>query len=286
MRRRAGVRATLVAAVATVSMVWPGSAMSDTVVDQGVRYVALGDSRAAGPYLDAAAMIGGCARSDVGYPALVAHALRPASFINVSCAAARTDNVTRIPQDTKTGQVPRQIDLLAADTTLVTLSIGGNDVGWRTLVSACYTDLPGGDAHCRSNPNVATRMAAALDALGPKVTATLGKIRQKAPGARVLLVGHGGIFGDRGCWPNIPTSDADASFVKGFFGRMNQVLAGAAANTGAEFVDVAGGSEGHDACAAPDQRWFEGQQSLSFAAPMHPTTAGMRHIAGRVVAAW
>lgn len=286
MRMRSGVRAAVVAAVAAVSMVWPGSAMSDTVVDPGVRYVALGDSRAAGPYLDAAAMTGGCARSDAGYPSVVAHALRAASFTNVSCAGARTDNVTRIPQDTKTGQVPRQIDLLAPDTTLVTLSIGGNDVGWRDLVSACFTDLPGIDAHCRNNPDTGARATAALDRLGPKVTATLTKIRQKAPGARVLLVGHGGNFGDRGCWPNIPTSDADASWIKGFFTRMNGVLAGAAASTGAEFVDVASGAVGHDACAAPDQRWFEGQQSLSLAAPMHPTAAGMRHMASRVVAAW
>ncbi len=286
MRMRSGMRAVVVAAVAAVSMVWPGSAMSDTMVDPGVRYVALGDSRASGPYLDAAAMIGGCARSDAAYPSIVAHALRAASFTNVSCAGARTDNVTRIPQDTKTGQVPRQIDLLPADTTLVTLSIGGTDVRWRALVSACFTDLPGGDAQCRNNPDTTARATAALDGLGPKVTATLTKIRQKAPGARVLLVGHGGVIGDRGCWPNIPTSDADASWIKGFFTRMNGVLAGAAANTGAEFVDVASGAVGRDACAAPDQRWFEGRQSLSLAAPLHPTIGGMQHIANRVVATW
>ncbi|MEU5841562.1 SGNH/GDSL hydrolase family protein [Rhodococcus sp. NPDC047139] len=272
--------------MAAVSMVWPVTAMSDPGADQGVRYVALGDSRAAGPYLDAAAMIGGCARADAGYPNLVAGSLQAAPFVNVACAGARSENVTSVPQQTSTGPVPPQVESLTPDTDLVTLSIGGNDIRWSDIVSSCYTELPGGDAHCRTDPGTTSRMDTALASLGPKVTATLATIQQRAPRARVMLVGHGGVFGNRGCWPSIPTSDADAVFVTNFFSRMNRVLAGSASAAGAEFVDVTVGMQGHDACAPSEQRWYEGRQSLSLARPLHPTAAGMRHMAERVTAAW
>ncbi|UYP18766.1 SGNH/GDSL hydrolase family protein [Rhodococcus sp. Z13] len=280
---KARTRAAVIAGLAAVLTVWPGSAMSDTVADQGIRYVALGDSRAAGPYLDAAALLDGCARADAGYPNLVARSLQVVSFTNVACTGARTEHLTSVPQETTTGPMPPQIEALAPDTDLVTVSIGGNDVGWSGLVSSCYTDLPGGDAHCRTDPGTTSRMTAALDALGPKVTGALTAVRQRAPRARVLLVGHGGVYGNRACWPNIPTSDADAVFVTDFFTRMNRVLAASAAAAGAEFVDVTVGTEGHDACAPSEQRWYEGRQSLSLARPLHPTAAGMRHMAQRVL---
>lgn len=274
---RALVVATIVAAIAVLSSPALGSA------DTHVRYVALGDSRAAGPHLDAAAWLDGCARSNLGYPGVVAQILHPESFTNVSCTGARTEHITSVPQQTSTGPVPPQLDALGPGTTLVTVSVGGNDIAWPHLISACYTGAPLVDAHCRSDPAVASRMDTALGALGPKVTATLGVIGQRAPNARVLLVGHGGIFGTRGCWPNIPTSDADAAFVNGFFTRMNRVLAGSAASAGAQFVDVTVGAGGHDACALPGNSFFEGRYPLSLARPLHPTEAGMRHMARRVV---
>lgn len=274
---RAFVVAAIVAAIAVLSSPALGSA------DPNIRYVALGDSRAAGPYLDAAAHANGCSRSNLGYPAVVAQILHPESFTNVSCTGARTEHVTSVPQPTSAGPVPPQLESLTPDTTLVTVSIGGNDIAWPNLVSACYTDAPGVDANCRNDPAVTSRMDAALGALGPKVTATLGAVSRKAPNARVLLVGHGGIFGTRGCWPNIPTSDPDAAFVNGFFTRMNRVLAGAASGAGAQFVDVTVGAEGHDACALPGSSFFEGRYSLSLARQLHPTEAGMRHMARRVV---
>ncbi|TCN49857.1 GDSL-like lipase/acylhydrolase family protein [Rhodococcus sp. SMB37] len=275
------VRALVVAAITAAIMVLSSPALGSA--DPQIRYVALGDSRAAGPYLDAGALADGCSRSNLGYPSVVAQVLRPQSFTNVSCTGARTDHITSVPQPTQAGPVPPQVEALAPDTTLVTLSIGGNDISWSRLVSACYTSAPLVDARCRTDPAVASRMDGALGALGAKVTSTLGVISGRAPNARVLLVGHGGIFGARGCWPNIPTSDADAAFVSGFFTRMNRVLAGAAATSGAEFVDVTVGAEGHDACALPGNNFFEGRHSLSLARQLHPTEAGMRHMARRVV---
>ncbi|MBH0119578.1 SGNH/GDSL hydrolase family protein [Rhodococcus sp. CX] len=279
---RAAVTAAVVATTAAVSFALPATA-SAVPANGGVRYVALGDSRAAGPSLDPATQTNACERSDLGYPTLVAQGVGAASFLNLSCTGAHTEHVTNTPQHTSKGPVPPQIEQMPSDTTLVTLSIGGNDISWPTLVSPCYATAPGGDARCRNNPTVTGRALSALAGLGPKVWSTLTAIRLKAPAARVVLVGHGGIFGDRGCWPNLPISDADAVWAKGFFAMMNGVLATAAATAGAEFVDVTAGAEGHDACAAPGQRWFEGRQAGPSSSALHPNAAGMAHMARRVL---
>jgi len=276
------VTAAVVATAAAVSLALPATAAGDPP-NSKVRYVALGDSRAAGPSLDRIAETNGCKRSDLGYPNLVARGVNAASFLNLSCSAARTENVTNTPQRTAAGAVPPQIDRMPSNTTLVTLSIGGNDIRWTTIISRCYANKPGGDAGCRTDPAVTLGAASALADLGPKVWSTLAAIRAKAPSARIILVGHGGIFGDHGCWPNLPISDADAIWAKGFFAVFNGVLATAAAMSGAEFVDVAAGSQGHDACAAPDQRWFEGRQAGPSASPLHPNAAGMAHMARQVL---
>ncbi|WP_280760474.1 SGNH/GDSL hydrolase family protein [Prescottella agglutinans] len=279
---RAAVTAAVVATVAAVSLVSPAAAAGDPA-NAKVRYVALGDSRAAGPSLDRIAETNGCRRSDLGYPNLVARGVNAASFLNLSCSGARTENVMNTPQQTSTGAVPPQIDRMPSDTTLVTLSIGGNDIRWPKLVSRCYASGPGGDAGCRTDPAFTHDAVSALADVGPKVWSTLAAIRVKAPSARIILVGHGGIVGDRGCWPNLPISDADAMWVRGFFAMFNGVLATAAATSGAEFVDVAAGSQGHDACAAPEQRWFEGRQAGPSASPLHPNAAGMTHMARQVL---
>jgi len=266
-----------------LAVLWSDSAAAEPVPGSVIRYVAMGDSRAAGPTLAPASIRDGCLRSIEGYPAVVAASLHATSFTNVSCSGAKSENITTTAQLTATGAVPPQVDALRPDTTLVTISIGGNDIRWASLVKSCFTIDPGVDANCRSDVNAVNRMEAALAELGPKVSATLSAIRENAPAAEVLLVGHGGIFGRRGCWPNIPTSDADAVWISGFFARMNHVLADAAHSSGAVYVDVAGAARGRDACAGSDRRWFEGVVSQSFAQPLHPTTAGMEAMAALVV---
>ncbi|SEC29813.1 GDSL-like Lipase/Acylhydrolase family protein [Rhodococcus jostii] len=279
-------RTVLFGIVAALTLVWSPCAAAEAVPDSAIRYVALGDSRATGSLDDPLSLRDGCFRTSDGYPQIVADTLHAGSFVDRSCAGAKTENITEKPQLTITGPQPPQIDALAPNTTLVTVSIGGNDIAWSSLVEPCYTLIPAADANCRSDATTARRVDAALAALGPKVSATLAAITAKAPTATVFLVGHGGIFGDHGCWPYIPTSDADAAWVVQFFVRMNDVLADAARTNGAHFVDVAGAARGHDACAGSDRRWFEGLLPQSLAMPLHPNHSGLTAMAALVVAAY
>ncbi len=218
--------------MAALAVLWSDPAMADPVPDGTVRYVAWAIPAPRVPTWRRSRCTTVASGRSRDIRGVVARALHADSFTNVSCSGATTENLTTASQSTATGAVRPQIDALRPDTTLVTVGIGGNDIAWQSLVAPCYTTVPGTDAHCRTDPETIGGMTSALAALEPKVSAALAAIEERAPRARVLLVGHGGIFGAHGCWPNIPTSDADAAWISGFFVRMNQVLAAAATATG------------------------------------------------------
>ncbi len=227
-----------------------------------IRYVALGDSRAAAPSLTSLLEPSGCARSHQGYPYRVKAALNPVSFTDATCITATTDDVVDHGQQTLL-PLPRtqrpQVEALRPDTTLVTLSIGGNDIAWASLLQTCFGLSDQVDSGCRRDAGLRARQDAALTDLLPRLQRVLDAIRQRSPRARVVVVGHGGYYGPVGCFPTATVSRADMVFVADFFRRFDATLARGAASRGATFVDVAGPAAGHDACAPIGTRWFAGQ---------------------------
>ena len=102
-------------------------------------YVALGDSYTAGPLIpDETGSPGGCLRSTHSYPFLVAAGTGAATFTDVSCQGATTADMTHA-QSVPLGTNPPQDKALSASTTLVTLQIGGNDIGFSNIIIHCTT---------------------------------------------------------------------------------------------------------------------------------------------------
>ncbi|MBY4039545.1 SGNH/GDSL hydrolase family protein [Rhodococcus fascians] len=263
-----------------------GTASADVVVDNPVHYVALGDSRAAGPAWLSYAGGDGCGRSDAAYPAMIASALHPASFASVACSGATSAHVVSTPQSTYTPlprRVPVQIDALRPHTTLVTLSIGGNDLNWAQLIGPCLQPVPQEDPRCRNNPLVLQAIDQRLGQLGPVLDGVLAAITQRSPHAVVVLVGHSGYFDHQGCFPDSNLHGADAAFVQDFFVRFDSVLRDSAGRHGATFVDVAGPAVGHDACAPIAERWFTGSMTFGPTPFLHPTPLGSAAMAGLVL---
>ncbi|EON31187.1 secreted hydrolase [Gordonia terrae C-6] len=244
-------------------------------------YVALGDSRAAAPTRTSARQPDGCGRTPDGYPTHVAAQLG-VPYKSVACVNAYTRDVTTNPQLTLFGLRPVQVSALSTSTRLVTLSIGGNDLQWWSLISSCFTRAFGRDAGCRNDRSVARRIDSGLTAVAPKIGATLNTIASRAPNARVILVGHGGYYGRTGCPGQANISNADAAFVMAFFERFDAILRSAAVTRSMTFVDVASAAVGHDACSGA-ARWFEGNTSQSQTQPRHPTPLGSRAIANLIL---
>jgi lysophospholipase L1-like esterase len=253
-------------------------------------YVALGDSFTAGPLVpNQVGQPAGCLRSDHNYPSIVAAARRVATFRDRSCSAATTEHMTA-PQAVPLGSNPPQFEGLSADTGLVTIGIGGNDVG---LVGAALTCIelgllaPTGTA-CRSHfakPDGGDRLADQIAATGPKLAATLQAIHARSPQARVLLVGYPAVAPRDGtsCYPLVPLSDDDMTYLEGMLRRTNALLAEQAAANDVEYVDTYEESTGHDVCKPIGTRWFEGLVPTALALPVHPNALGEASMARSVL---
>ncbi|MFT7841362.1 SGNH/GDSL hydrolase family protein [Saccharothrix sp. BKS2] len=251
-------------------------------------YVALGDSYASGPFIPHQRTDPlGCFRSTRNYAALVAARLG-ARLTDVTCGGATTAHMTA-PQDVLLGRNPPQLDALREDTDLVTLTIGGNDIGFGDITLTCAADsvLDPLGAPCtrRYTAGGGDELAARVQALGPRLTAVLQDIAQRAPRAHVVVVGYPRILPPaRGCWPLVPISVGDVPYLDATERRLNAELGARASAAGAAFVDPYPASLGRDVCQPPGVKWVEGLLPTSPAFPVHPNAAGMRAISDLIVA--
>jgi lysophospholipase L1-like esterase len=253
-------------------------------------YVALGDSFTAAPLVpNQVNEPAGCSRSDHNYPSIVAAALGAWPFVDRSCSAARTDHMMQ-PQGVRLGSNPPQFDGLSSDTGVVTIGIGGNDVGLVGAALKCLqTGLlaPTGTA-CRTTfakPDGGDKLVDQIAATGPKIAATLQAIHARSPHARVLIVGYPAVAprNGKGCYPLVPLSDDDMIYLEGMLRRTNAMLAEQAAANDTEYVDTYEESSGHDVCTAIGTRWFEGLVPMSLAFPVHPNALGEESMARSVL---
>ncbi|WP_162240323.1 SGNH/GDSL hydrolase family protein [Nocardia arizonensis] len=256
--------------------------------DSAIEYVALGDSRAAAPDRGVGGGFDGCGRSGNGYPVQVANALRPRAFIDVTCSGATSANVVDSAQVTTAANGRRreaapQVEALRATTTLVTISIGGNDLRWWGLVAACFPPEQTVDAGCRFDRGAQERIDRKLTELDGLVAADLDAVVARAPKATVVVVGHGGIYGSSGCGDAATVSTPDAAWVSNFFRGVDDVLRAQALAHHALFVDVRDAAAGHESCAPVDRRWFAGNTAVGSTPERHPTPAGSRAIAELVL---
>jgi lysophospholipase L1-like esterase len=254
-------------------------------------YVALGDSYVAGPVIPVqTGTPPGCLRSTHNYPSLVDRSLGSPEFHDVSCSGATTANLTG-PQKVAGGSNPAQLDALTPETRLVTLGIGGNDIGFVGIIETCAkrsSTKPLGSA-CKDYYTAGghDQLAARIEATSSKVAHVLDEIDRRAPDAKVLVVGYPTLLPDsgRGCYPVVPFTAGDVAYLRGVEQRLNGMLAEQAREAGATFVDTYRTSIGHDVCTLPGTRWVEGLVPLAAAAPFHPNALGMRNSAATVLTA-
>lgn len=288
--RTAGVCAALV--VLTVAT--PGPASAQSTFNE---YVALGDSWAAdftlNPVLVTDEFVpAGCGQSRRNYARQVAEALAVPVFRDAACSGAKTGAMTGVQAEVPPGGNRPQFDRLTPDTDLVTLLIGGNDIGLAEAVSGCLTSDPA-VSPC-AGTIAATGVDKVEDAIGraePEVVATIDGIRERSPRARILLLNYFQSVGAAGgCYPQIPISDADARWLGEKVIALNAMLARVAQTTGVQLVDTYDASAGHDVCQPAGMRWAEGLIPFSTtppgpAAPFHPNQLGADYQARSVLAA-
>jgi lysophospholipase L1-like esterase len=281
MRRSRLVTLALVLALALAAAGQPGArAATDN-------YVALGDSYAAGPIIPLQQKPWGCLKSDHNYAHLAAAGIG-LPLRDATCSGAETDDMTQT-QGVTPGPNPPQFDSLDASTKVVSITIGGNDIGFSSIAEDCFSATPTGSTPCQDkyvvdgHDTIADRIAETA----PKVAGVLQGIHTRSPAARVFVVGYPAIFPEGPptlCWPQLPVSWDDVPYLRDTQKRLNQMLADQAAANGSTYVDSYAASIGHDACQPPVLRWVEPAVPASPAAPVHPNLFGMQGMADALVA--
>jgi lysophospholipase L1-like esterase len=250
---------------------------------RGIDYVALGDSYTSGPGIPRQVDTG-CARSDHNYPSLVAAGRGVTTFTDVSCAGATTAEMWQAQ-----GANKPQLDALDRDTDLVTVQIGGNDVGFGPIISTCARlaaqDPTGNPCERSYQASGYDQLALAIVKAAPKVDRVLRAVRARAPHARVVVVGYPDLLPDdgSGCFPQVPFAQQDFPYLRDTEKRLNLMLRLVAGANRDEYVDTYGPTVGHDMCKAPADRWIEPLQPAAPAAPAHPNAKGEEAMAQAVL---
>jgi lysophospholipase L1-like esterase len=253
-------------------------------VPAGSRYVAMGSSFAAGPGITP--RVPGsprrAGRSSGNYAHLVARALG-LELHDVTYSGATTSDILR---PSAAGQ-PAQLEAVTPGTRLVTITAGGNDVGFLPRLTLASLPWP-----LRVLPRVRARAAGFGDRDATRERfaqlegnlAMIGRrLRDRAPDCRVLFVDYLTILPPPGEDRGGPPPAEIAEWGRAVAARLAATTQAAAHAAGCEYVAASAASAGHHAWSEdPWTRRFH--LSLRGGAPYHPDVAGMAAVAELVLA--
>lgn len=290
---------------------------------RAVRYIALGDSYTAAPLSSKPSGTPGgsmgfnnaenpytCGQSNTNYPRLIARwlglytatdevseaKLAPVhpEFIDISCGGAQTKHMDIEAQTPPYGggENPKQLSAFEGidkdKVELVTIGIGGNDVGFGDLQTECVQKPNTGGPLCSQNTEMIDKVNTAMNKLAVDLPVVLTRIHDLAPKAKVLVFGYPALLPEQpvvaglpeGCWPYIPILPGDVPFLRDLENRLNAIIRNAAEPQGqgenhyARYVDWYGPSVGHDMCQPPGRAWVNGIVLAPPSFPVHPNILG------------
>ncbi|HEX3792156.1 MAG TPA: SGNH/GDSL hydrolase family protein [Pseudonocardiaceae bacterium] len=270
-RPRTRIRFVVAAAISLLAAILvPAALAAPASAATGTYYVALGDSYTAGyglpTQLTSPAIIAGCGQSSNSYPHLIA-AHYGIALDDRACSGATTAAFT-----SSQGANPAQDSALGTSTRLVTISMGGNDVGGGT--AGCL----GATSSCQGGSATYT---AELNYLASHLSGDIAHIKSLAPNALIVYIGYLSGLPSYSTWvsthcsTNLPYYPGDITYLDNAGQQLNNVLKAAAQAEGVTFVDSLSMSMGHDPCEPESTRWVEGIHPVAPAtATLHPNLAG------------
>jgi lysophospholipase L1-like esterase len=266
---------------------------ADSSPTRGLNYVALGDSFSSGIGLGAS--VNGapafCERTVDNFPHTIATDLGM-TLTDATCSGATTANVIATPLKYGKEVAQPQSQKLTRYTDVVTISIGGNDLGFTDVTRSCVALSATGplllssDATCKSVyvKNGDDEMQKRLDGVVVNGTSTrasgldaaFADIRKKAPNAKVFVVGYPTIMPNAsnipadGCFASklsgasldtlfaddiFPFTTIDTEYLNSVESALDRVTHEAATRAGFSYVSNFAGTAAHSACAPTAERW-------------------------------
>jgi lysophospholipase L1-like esterase len=253
--RRLSPRTRLLGAAAVIAAALP-LLFTAAPASAAVNYVALGDSYSSGLGAGSYGSSGSCYRSANAYSQVWANANAPSTFAFVACSGATTSDV-----------ISSQLSAVTSSTTLISITIGGNDVGFASVMETCVL---GTDSDCINAVNQAeseaqTTLPGALDTL-------FSDIKARAPGAHVVVLGYPEFYDLSKSSTCIGLSTKKRTALNGGADVLDNVIQAATGRAGFTWVDVRSAFTGHEIC---DSGSYLHSVDWSFLQDSyHPTASG------------
>lgn len=253
------------------------------------RYVALGDSFQSGEgaykYFEGTdSSTNKCHRSENAYPVRLVNDGKVALDLDFgACSGALTTDLSvssseaRPPYDDDISQ----FDRLGSDTKLVTIGIGGNDLGFGAILTDCIKSAIGDFfnpfAEWSCEGELGSRLQASYDAMvsSNMLGNTYRAVRQRAPFARIAVVGYPRFYVEGG--KGDPTSGycggvrmADQRWINSKIDELNDLISNQAGSLGMQYVDIYNTPEGHELCTGKDP-FLNNLVNLGDPESFHPT---------------
>jgi lysophospholipase L1-like esterase len=239
----------LVAALAPLVLPAPAQAA-------GPSYVALGDSYASGVGTRSYISDGtSCQRSTYAYPYLLAQQ-KGYTLDFKACSGATISTVTNT-----------QLSAVGSTTKYVTISVGGNDAGFSSVITECAQ--PGWMSNCDGAINTAQSFI--NNTLPGRLNTLYTSIDSRAPDAVVVVTGYPRIFMGEDCNAATWFSPSEETRLNQTADLLNAKLSAAAAARGFKFANPTNRFIGHAVC--DDVEWINGLSS-PVSESYHPNRLG------------
>lgn len=242
------------------------------------QYLALGDSFASGEgtfsyNLGTDTAENKCHQSIYSYPYLMSS--RVGASISGACSGAVIGNIVKksnqkmnqlkdisdsnIPQQQRDQALQTHLPGVALQTEFldqdnpqaVTISIGGNDVGFADIIQRCITPYGGGEAaqNCYETYEERKSIANSIDSQFENLYETYQKLKSGDPTRRIYVIGYPQLVKPDGdCGLNVHLSKSETEFAPALVSYLNSVIAKAAAKAGVQYVDTEHAFDGHRLC--------------------------------------
>lgn len=249
--------ALVTAAVVVTMTATSALALAPTASASTGGYAALGDSYSSG--VGTGNESGSCDQSPDAYGPLWDSANSPSSFDFAACSGATTSDV-----------INTQVPTLSSSDTLVSLTIGGNDVGFSSTMETCILD---GTSACVSA--IDSDESNAQSILPGNLDNTIQAIRSAAPNAHIVMLDYPDFYDlseSSGC---IGLSTTSRTAIDGGINLLDSLIQQAASRySNVTFADVRSDFSGHEICDS--NPWLHSTNFLDIDESYHPTAAGQQ----------
>ncbi|MBX5469375.1 MAG: SGNH/GDSL hydrolase family protein [Thermoleophilaceae bacterium] len=221
------------------------------------RYVALGDSYSSGVGTRDYSLDSTCQRSPYAYPAIIDRERPNTDLTFVACSGAKTSDV-----------LANQVQYVTSSTNIVTITIGGNDAGFSSVISQCALPWP-----YTCDGDIANAQSYIRNTLPAKLDQVYAAIKQRAPGARVLVLGYPRLFNGQTCNLLSRISTDEENKLNATADLLRDVTKARATAAGFTFLDAIPPFTGHAICSSSE--WINGL-SNPVSESYHPNRNGQR----------